>query len=369
MAFFGVTKEKINSVKHHPNADCLDICTLEGMSFQFVTERDKHHVGETVLYFPVDSVFPFSLMKKMGLVKEKKENGEIVLDENGNPIIEGILSGRKKNRLKTVSIRGEISQGIVGSLNLLNDSEKHLETTEDITNYLGITKYEYIPHNEKPSYLRPLPVELSKYDIELAQRHEDILQQMMNLRVCITEKLEGTNFSITYRPGSNEFFVNQRSDTIIPNKQGKNHPFWKWVNKTNILEEIKSKDFNCNSITFYGEFVGPKIQKNIYSFPDNRVYFYDIFIDDRFLNVRDKYNMFAKIPCIKHVPLLFYDKVLSDILKNRSIVDFSNGESFFCCKSLREGIVITPMEEKQIIGFGRLILKQRSLRYLLKTNN
>jgi hypothetical protein len=188
----------------------------------------------------------------------------------------------------------------------------------------------------------------------------------MNHKVCITEKLEGMNFSITYRPKTDEFFVNQHSRTILSNN--KNHPFLKWMNKTSIMEEIKSKTWECDSITFYGEFLGPKVQGNIYKFSDYRVYFYDIFMDGHFLDVSTKQCIFKDISYMDHVPILFYNELLSNILNGKSIVDFSNGKSvFYPCN--REGIVITPMKEQQILGFGRLILKQRSPEYLVKSKN
>lgn len=51
MAFFAVTLETIRSVVKHPQADRLDLCTLEGMDFQFVTLKDQFKPGERVLYF------------------------------------------------------------------------------------------------------------------------------------------------------------------------------------------------------------------------------------------------------------------------------------------------------------------------------
>ena len=67
MSYFGVTVEKIDTAEHHPNADRLDICTLKGMGFQFVTGRDEYKPGESVLYFPVESILPLELQRKMDI--------------------------------------------------------------------------------------------------------------------------------------------------------------------------------------------------------------------------------------------------------------------------------------------------------------
>jgi hypothetical protein len=93
MAFFGVTSEHISAINVHPNADALELGKLEGMSFQFVIRRGAFKVGDEVFYFPIDTVFSDELAAVCGVL--------------------GKLAGSKKNRLKTVRLRGEISQGLV----------------------------------------------------------------------------------------------------------------------------------------------------------------------------------------------------------------------------------------------------------------
>ena len=199
MAFFGVTVEKIETVKNHPNAERLDICVLEGMSFQFITGRDQYFPGMDILYFPVDSILPFELMDAMGFTRPKKADGEIVMDEDGNPIMMGTLNGKQHNRVKTCRLRGELSQGIVGSIDLVGDlcvvagfdRNPSIMSSDNITEYLGVTKYEPPPINCKNGNLCQLPVGLSVYDIEGADRYQRIVELLMDKKVLITEKLEG----------------------------------------------------------------------------------------------------------------------------------------------------------------------------------
>ena len=70
------------------------------------------------------------------------------------------------------------------------------------------------------------------------------------------------------------------------------------------------------------------------------------------------------MPC---VPYLFTGN-LRDFLKGQTIKQASNGTSMLEINQKREGIVIRPMTEADVEGFGRLILKQRSPEYLAEND-
>ena len=72
MSMFKVSFEKISSVENHPNADRLDIVKVEGKDFDIITGRDSYKVGDYAVFFPVDSVLPFSLSEKLEITKNLK---------------------------------------------------------------------------------------------------------------------------------------------------------------------------------------------------------------------------------------------------------------------------------------------------------
>lgn len=344
MAFFGVTLEVIETVKYHPNADRLDICTLKGMNFQFVTGRDQYKPGDLVLYFPVDALVPQDLLAKIGL--------------------EGRLAGKEKNRVKTIRLRGEISQGIVATPDLIKSCEGR--TVEDITNYLGVTKYEPEPVFVSGAKLLPLPHGMSVYDIEGADRYAAVLEQMMDLPVMITEKLEGTNFSVMYRRSNDEVFVNSHRRTIVPD-EGAEHTTWTCARDQGIIELAKSLADDHEDVIIFGELVGPGIQKNIYKLKKHRVYGFDVKIDGRYLSAMDcirAINSAGRV--FPPVPVLVYDVTLREWLNGKTIQEASNGLSILH-DIQREGIVIKPMVEQYSPELhSRLILKQRSPDYLAR---
>jgi RNA ligase (TIGR02306 family) len=392
MAFFGVTIETVKSVMKHENSDHLYIVKLNGLDFQFVTAVNTYQQGDHLLYFPIDSIFPLELMKQLDLIK-KDDQGEYLFDEQGKPC--SILSGPGKNRIKTVKLRGEISQGLVSPLDLLDnyftneqiyDENRNVNlSTEEITNKLGVTKYEPSEIFEAGAKLLPLPCGLKTYDIEGADRMVSTLDELLDLHVNITEKVEGRNFSLTYDQAEDKFYVNQRNFTIIPDDEETN-TYWKTANKyklkelakliLEILQEMQIAE-DKETITIYGELIGPGIQGNIYKIKDYQIKLFDIKTSNFYFNptgiklildkAMDKIDGFNKDIW---VPVLANDVILRVWLDGQSIKDASNGKSALYPSTLREGIVIRPMIESYSRSLrSRLILKQRSPQYLAKTEN
>src|SRR5690349_7977254 len=93
MSTFAVTIESIDRVWAHPNADRLELASLRGMTYQFCIPKGEYAPGDTVVYFPIDSLLPPALIETLGLT--------------------GKLRGKTADRIATVKLRGEISQGVV----------------------------------------------------------------------------------------------------------------------------------------------------------------------------------------------------------------------------------------------------------------
>lgn len=345
MAFFAVTIETIATANRHANADRLDVCTLEGMAFQFVTKRDEYRPGDRVVYFPLDSVLPPAVL---GALK-----------------LEGRLAGPGKNRVKTVRLRGEVSQGLVGPLTLLEGLAESERTPQGITSFLGVTKYEPPVIFDNQARLVPLPAGLPAYDIEGADRFQAALTAMLELEVAVSEKLEGMNFSVSYAHG--QVWVNQRNHSIEV-VEGAAHSFWKVAERQGLIDLARTlSQEHGDDATVYGEFLGPRVQSNIYQLADHAAYLFDIRIGNRFLPVASFLETLARHGVRQVVPQLAMGVRLADWLAGRSIQAASEGRSVLA-DTEREGIVIRPMDERfsPELG-GRLILKQRSPGYLAQS--
>src|SRR5690348_1265286 len=195
MSTFLVEKRKIATSVIHPNADKLSLCTVEGLGYQFVTGREQYKVGDEVIYFPLDAELPPKLVEALGMV--------------------GKFSGPEKNRISTVKLRGQFSQGFVCPVEViskfLGNEDIEITSNMDLTGSLGVTKYEQEPILCKTGNLIQLPPNVPVYDIEGVDRNQHIVDYIINnrIKVSISEKLEGTNYSCTgFKDG--RISVNQR---------------------------------------------------------------------------------------------------------------------------------------------------------------
>lgn len=358
MSTFSVTIEKIESVLRHPNADRLELATVQGMSFQFAVAKGAYAVGDLVVYFPVDSLLPPELITLLGL--------------------EGYLSGPAKNRVRTVRLRGEISQGVVAKahtvLSSVADDLLLLAPNPDLAAMLGVTKYEpaEIPeHYQRAAHLVTLPPYVSVYDIEGADRNPRIIELLMDEPVMITEKLEGSHFSASlYKDG--RFAVCQRRHEIIPVEE-KEHAWHRAAQNQNVEETLLAMAEDLMAfevITLRGELVGPSIQGNIYKFKEQKIYFFECEVDGKPISALSFYTLCGRHK-IQRVPVIDFDIELSAFLDGCTVQQASTGDSYLVTEGgvLREGIVIRPMSEMTDPKFGRVIIKQRSPDYLEKTGH
>ena len=108
---------KIVSIKEHPNANKLELAYIGGENgWQTCVVIDNYRVGDKVIYIPVDSILPMDIEKILF-----GEDSKIVL---------------KKSRVRSIKIRGAISQGMIAPLESLGLSP-NLKVGVDIAKKLG----------------------------------------------------------------------------------------------------------------------------------------------------------------------------------------------------------------------------------------
>lgn len=348
MAFFGVTVEEIGSVAPIEGADRIEVATLRGKDFQFVIARSSFAPGQKCLYFPVDSVLTPGLAERLGVA--------------------GKLAGREKNRVKTVKLRGQVSQGIVAPTALVGD-EWLRATPAELTAHLGVTKYEAPEIVCNDATLVELPDGVSVYDIEGADRYTEQAALLHEGDVVVTEKVEGSNFSVMAR-SDGLLTVNQRTKSIVP-REGVEHTFWKIAREHRVLEFARAlaEQHPGQQVIVYGEALGPGIQGNLYKLKGHAVRFFDVRVGGQWLGAQafhDAVASFYPVPEDVLAPVL-HRGPLSAWLAGRSIKEASNGRSVLADVA-REGVVIRPAIERTVPEFGRLLLKQRSPEYLARSD-
>lgn len=364
MSFFAVTVERIATISAHTNADLLEMATLAGRDYEFVVLKGQFQPGDTVIYFPIDSQLPEIIATALGL------GGKLA---HGSPGADGV---RPQNRIKTVKLRGRISQGVVCTPQTVIQAfapDTVFEQGMDVTAALGVTKYEppVIPSNT--GNLVHLPDGVSLYDIESAQNYIDVIETLMDAPVFITEKIEGSHWSVSLDAEGN-FSVNQRNYQIEP-IEGKEHDWHKVAREGDYktkLEGIRA-DFEADGtvvkrVTLRGELIGSGVQGNYYKLNGHKALVFEIEVNHVPVNPSVFEALWMKFD-LETVPVLVADVPLRQWLNGQTLKEASTEKSLLNNNLLREGVVIRPMVETRMPNEERLILKQRSPEYLVKSDS
>lgn len=349
MSTFAVTVERIARVWAHPNADRLAMAQLASMTYQFVIPKDQYQAGDLVVYFPIDSLLPEPIIQRLGL--------------------EGKLSGSARNRIKTVRLRDQISQGVVAFPSLVG-IEDAVHEGQDLTERLGVTKYEPPIIPSHAGNLVKLPAMVNVYDIEGAERHISAVElYLLETPVMISEKLEGSHFAASLLEDGT-LAVSQRNHRIEP-IEGKEHDWHKAARTSGILAALPQLKTALEAqgvtpiqvLTVRGELLGPGVQKNIYKLPDHTVYIFEIEVNGVPVDAAT-YQTLVTTYNLAHAPILSSGVTLREWLNGKTLAAASDGKSLLNPDVLREGIVVRPMTETRDGTLGRVILKQRSPEYL-----
>lgn len=367
MSTFKVTLETIGEVNPAENSDRLDLVRLESKDYDFITQKGLYKSGDKVVYFPVDSLLPMWIVDALGLIG-KLAYGNIPTDD----------SERLRNRVKTVKLRGNLSQGVVCTPDILIRANSQLNQSDfeadNLAPVLDVEKYEPPVISGKHGNLVVLPDMVSVYDIESAQNYTDIANMLMDTGVYITEKIEGSNWWCSIDNFGN-ISVGQRNYAIDEVESGE-HDWWKVSRQYNIekiLPEMwkfireKLGGHLSNRLTLRGEIIGSGVQGNYYNLNSHDVLLFDIEFDGKPIDAY-YFNKLATDFGFSVVPELCFGNTLREWLGDKTIKQASNGRSELIDRK-REGIVIKPMNETYVNGFGRLFLKQRSPEYLEKSDN
>ena len=344
--------QTIKSLCPIPNADAIE--KAEVLGWEVVVKKDAFKVGDKVVYCEVDSILP------------EYECFEFLRS--------------KKFRIKTIKLRGQISQGCIFPLSVLTDVDptfnlSKVKVGDDVTEALKIVKYD--PEAEldvevepvkkswldrKLSYykwklfgIKPIktwlfPSDVPKTDETRVQKMASELEERVGQEVYITEKVEGTSATFIYRNagnwlakllGQDGVFQICSRNRIVYNSQkggGAGGHLMKVAEKYNIRSGMATLKQN---LAIQAECIGPKIQGNIYRVPDFELKVFRIFdLDTKtFLSYVETVAVCHTLN-LTMVPFVAFDVVKNDI---KYYVELSKGKSLINPDILREGIVIRSL--------------------------
>jgi len=337
--------QKIKSLSAIPNSDNLELAQVLG--WQTVVHKGEFKEGELIIYFEVDSFIPvrpeLEFLRKSCL--KKTDFGE------------GF-------RIKTIRLRGIVSQGLVMPLSILNDKdyESDVKEGDEVTELLGVKQYQPpMPACLKGLVKGSFPNFAPRSDETRAQLLQDVLTRHKGIKCYVTEKIDGTSSSYFIKDG--EFGVCSRNLEMLDN----DNAYWKIAKELEIEKKLRSLNKN---IMLQGEIFGTGIQENPLKLDKKKVLFFNAFDIDSY-KYYDYLEFFALMQQLglETVPIITANYTLIDDINE--LVKFATAKSMINPKVWREGIVIRPIKEvmdmqlAQGFGNGRLSFKVINPEYLI----
>lgn len=273
------TIETILNVTPVENSDNLDLVTVRG--WKCVTKRGTFSVGDSCVYFEIDSLIP-NEQSWSNFLKTTHTNSR----------------GLNCHRLRTIKLRGQISQGLVIPLKEIF-REPPIILDEDVTTLLGIEKYEPpITYSLSGKILRPFPSFITKTDEERVQNILSDLKDFRDTPFYVTEKLDGTSFTAYLKDG--KFGVCSRNLEL---EEEEGNLYWKIAREYDIENRLRAVKFEGY---VQGEIIGEGVQKNKYNLKRQQLRVFKVFDFNlgRALGSKELYNFVEATLFFSLVPLI-----------------------------------------------------------------
>lgn len=334
------TVRKISEIRPIEGADAIELAIVDG--WQTVIKKNEYRVGDLAVYCEIDSWIPTTLAPFLSKGKEPR-----------------VFNGVSGERLRTVKLRGALSQGLLLPLNDLlkmkYDSEVVVAEGDDVTEMLGIQKWEMpIPAQLAGQVRGNFPTQIPKTDQERVQNLVKEITEAIGAELAfeVTEKLEGSSMTCYLIDG--EFGVCSRNLDL---KETAENAFWQAARREKIEEKMRAAH-NGSDFALQGELIGPGIQGNIYNLKEPEFRVFDVYnVSGGFYAIPSERLSLIKDMGLKHVPILATAATLTGTVED--ILKYAEGKSVMGtigCE--REGLVF-----KQI--HGGMTFKAISNRYLV----
>lgn len=334
----------ITDIQPIDGADAIEVAAVGG--WKVVVKKGEFRPGDLCIYCEVDSFLPirdeFEFLRKSSYKKMK--------------------DGSEGFRLRTAKIRGQISQGlllpIAMLLSTLHKGPITIEEGEDVTERLGITKYEPPIPAELAGKVKGLfPSFIPKTDEIRIQNltKEFDLWKTQSHRFYVAEKMEGSSSTFYFKDGN--FGVCSRNlelaepEPFVPGmvmcedgieRPKKENTFWKVAKELDLQNKMANVGIN---FALQGELIGEGIQGNPYKIKGHTIKFFSLYDIDS-----QEYHSFENLKIIvedemglETVPVLDDDFKLPDTIEE--LLAYADAKSVLNPEFDREGVVIRSYDK------------------------
>lgn len=374
MSTFTVPVVKIKAIEPIAGADAIELAVIG--DYRSVIRKGQYAVGDLVVYIPEQAILPEYLITELGL--------------------EGKLAGSDHNRVKAVKLRGQLSQGILYPIDYDSRSVSYtlkcsdgnytfVKEGDNVADDLGIVKWN-----------PPIPTHLSgevynagreltvAYDIENFKKYPDVLVEGED--VAMTEKLHGSFCGVGVLPRTHHDDKHYKREFVVFSKGlGADGLCFKEVainqdnayiraleatgtfDKLRLLRDEMEEDGGFDQPLFLlGEVYGPGIQTN-FNYGDKQVFrMFDVVAG--FRGDQHYFSFDAKVFLANHIGVDMVPVLYRGPFSREVMYEHTDGMETVSGKQLhiREGVVVTPTEERYDMQIGRVILKSVSAAYLTR---
>jgi RNA ligase (TIGR02306 family) len=326
------TIQRITKISEHTNADSLELATVLG--WQVVVKKGEYKVDDLAIYVELDGLLP------------------------DKPEFEFMRA--RKFRVRSVRLRGEISQGLLLPIDLIGDNTITIEEGADVSEIIGVTHYEKpIPVSLAGLVRGNFPPYIRKTDEERIQNVPGLIDELQGESVYATVKCDGTSWTGLLCDG--EFHVCTRNNDLKLDNNDEN-PYIKVARKYDVENKLRRLGIN---VAIQGELVGPGIQKNRLGLKELELRVFNVFyIDEQGYADYNELRSFCEVMELPMVPVIAvwdFDNTIEELL------EMAEG-CYEGTKNRREGIVIRPLKAiyARSLRGRRCSFKVLSNSYLLK---
>ena len=317
------TIRTVAELKPIEGADLIELALVDG--WQCVVKKNEYRAGEQTIYCEVDSFLPllpqYEFLRKSSYKK--------------------LADGTEGFRLKTMKLRGQLSQGLLLPLATLGaavpaDPQAGWQNQENVTQALGITKYEPpVPASLSGLVKGNFPAWLPKTDEERVQNCWPLLPK--DVEYVATEKLDGT--SVTFYLKDGEFGVCSRNLDL---QEEGGTTYWKVARELNLETKLRAYAAGRPAqfgVAVQGEIIGEGIAGNYYRIAGHKFHAFNFFdeqsqgyvADGRAEEILTGQLGLAAVPRVSAGPL---PPTLGELLRQ------AEGPSVYPRQAVREGLVL-----------------------------
>lgn len=326
------TVRTIDDITPIPGADRIVAAHIGG--WPVVVAKDYFAIGDKCVYFEPDSMLPLT----NSLFAPLANRGRNRFNSREVPCVV----------LRTVKLRGQLSQGLAFSLHDLG-IDADTPVGEDVSGLLEVEKYDPPEVITQTGRMSTFPSFITKTDEERVQNLSmmvDWLVEHPDIAALFraSEKLDGTSTSYYRRvdmDGSVRYGACSRNNEVLHGDGNEDNLYWRNYEAYGIqshLDAIAALHPHASSVVIQGESTGPGINGNRLGRKSLEFHAFNVIIDSMRFNPADK--VFGLDSVVPQLDLKLPVNGVDGRTALQNIIDMSYGrKSVIETNRLAEGVV------------------------------